>query len=201
MAQTIRRILSNTLFAKVSPVNIQLRIFEPCIFRAMCSESKKDLGYIPDLHEPSYLKQLKPQVGFYDLLDLEIKGYDYVALERYQSYLHKTMIKMGFIITKAWSSPHQDLIVETFKERSAAKDTSYTIKIYERNLQIKEATVTKLPILIEVINSTMPPGVSFHLNRHTKANEDKLYYKDSVLEKLKEDLQELKDTPLIGVNV
>lgn len=135
----------------------------------------------------------------YKLLDLQIKGYDYVVLEKYQSYLHKTMKKMNFEVTKAWSVPHQELQLENLGDRSTVIETSYKIKIYERNLQMKDAHSTKLPILIDLINMTSPPGVSFSIIRHSDAEDDKIYFRDSVLEKLKEDLQELKDTPLIGV--
>lgn len=154
---------------------------------------------VPDLHEPAYLADLKPKVGFYDLLNLQLKGYDFVVLEKYQSYLHRTMNKMDFKVIKAWSVPHQELQLENLADRSSAVENTYTIKIYERNIQMKEALVTKLPLLIDIIHMTSPPGVSFSIHRHTSADEDKIYFKDSVLENFKVELQELEDTPLIGV--
>lgn len=137
-------------------------------------------------------------VGFYELVNLQLKGYDFVVLEKYQSYLHKTMKKLDFKVSKAWSAPHQDLQVENLADRSTAIEHSHKIKVYERNIQMKEALVTKLPILIDIIHSTMPPGVSFNMRRHTPEDEGRLYFKDSVLEKLKEDLKDLVETPLIG---
>lgn len=154
---------------------------------------------VPDLHEPAYLDDLKPKVGYYDLLNLQIKGYDFVVLEKYQSYLHKTMKKMDFQVVKAWSVPCQELQLENLSDKSTAIENEYKIKIYERNLQMKDALVTKLPILIDIINITTPPGISFSIHRHSSDHEDRIYFKDSVLENLKEELQELKDTPLIGV--
>lgn len=154
---------------------------------------------VPDLHEPAYLADLKPKVGFYELLDLQIKGYDFVVLEKYQSYLHKTMTKMSFNVVNAWSVPYQELQFEILGDKTQGVETSYKIKIYERNLQIKNALVTKLPILIDIINITSPPGVSFSIQRHNSDSDDRLYFRNSALEKLKEELQELKDTPLIGV--
>lgn len=139
-------------------------------------------------------------IDSYKLLDLQIKGYDYVVLEKYQSYLHKTMKKMDFEVVKAWSVPHQELQFENLGDKTSAIENTYKIKIYERNLQMKNALTTKLPLLIDIINMTSPPGVSFSIVRHTDEEDDKIYFKDSVLQKLKEDLQELKDTPLIGVS-
>lgn len=153
------------------------------------------------IHEPPYLEGLKPKVGYYELLNLQLKGYDFVVLEKYQSYLHKTMKKMEFNVVKTWSVPHQELEIENLVHRTSAIENSYRIKIYERNLQMKDALVTKLPILIDIINMTTPPGISFNINRHSSADEDRIYFRDSVLEKLQEELQELKDTPLIGVSV
>lgn len=154
---------------------------------------------VPNLHEPAYLEDMKPKVGYYDLLNLQIKGYDFVVLEKYQGYLHKTMKRMDFNVVKAWSAPHQELQLENLGDKTTAIETIYKIKIYERNIQMKDALVTKLPLLIDIINITSPPGVSFSIHRHTLADEDRLYFRDSVLEKLKEELEELKDTPLIGV--
>lgn len=154
---------------------------------------------VPDLHEPAYLIDQKPKVGYYDLLDLQLKGYDFVVLEKYQSYIHKTMKKMDFKVVRAWAVPYQELQLENLSDRSTAVEHEYKIKIYERNIQMQDALVTKLPLLIDIINITSPPGVSFSIHRHTSELEDKIYFRDSVLENLREELQELKDTPLIGV--
>lgn len=153
---------------------------------------------VPGLHEPQYLEKLKPKVGFYELLNLQLKGYDYAVLEKYQSYLHKTMTRLQFEVTSAWSAPCQELQLEVLGDKSTAVESTCKIKVYERNIQMKNALVTKLPLLIDIINMTTPPGVSFSIDRHTPADEDKLYFKDSILEKLREELQELRDTPLIG---
>lgn len=153
---------------------------------------------VPDLHEPAYLADLKPKVGYYELLNLQLKGYDFVVLEKYQSYLHKIMKKMNINVVDAWSAPHQELELQLLADRSTSVEQDYKLKIYERNLQMRDALVTKLPILIDIINMTSPPGVSFNIDRHSTADEERLCFKDSVLENLKEELQELKDTPLIG---
>lgn len=153
---------------------------------------------VAGIHEPQYLDDLKPKVGYYELLNLQLKGYDFAVLEKYQSYLHKTMTRLEFEVTDAWSAPCSELDLSILGDRSTAVESNYKIKIYERNIQMKNALVTKLPILIDIINMTSPPGVSFNIDRHTKDAEERLYFKDSVLEKLKEELQEYKDTPLIG---
>lgn len=153
---------------------------------------------VPDLHEPAYLADLKPKVGYYELLNLQLKGYDFVVLEKYQSYLHKMMKRMDIEVVKAWSAPHQELQMQLLADKSTSVEQQYKLKIYERNLQIKDALVTKLPILIDIINITSPPGVSFNIDRHTEADDNRLCFKDSVLENLKKELEELKDTPLIG---
>lgn len=139
------------------------------------------------------------KIDHYDLLDLQLKGYDFAVLEKYQSYLHRTMKKMDIHVTNGWSAPHQELQVETLRDLTTAVDNAYKLKIYERNLQMKDALVTKLSLLIDIIHMTSPPGVSFSIHRHSSSDDDRLYFRDSVLEKLKQDLQELKDTPLIGV--
>lgn len=105
---------------------------------------------------------------------------------------------MNINVVDAWSAPHQELELQLLADRSTSVEQDYKLKIYERNLQMRDALVTKLPILIDIINMTSPPGVSFNIDRHSTADEERLCFKDSVLENLKEELQELKDTPLIG---
>lgn len=153
---------------------------------------------VEGIHEPAYLEELKPKVGYYDLINVNLQGYDYVVLEKYQSYLHKTMKKLDMNVTRAWAAPHQELQLEILGKETSAIETAYKIKIYKRTLQTKNALVTKLPILIDIMSSTSPPGVFFNLDRHSDADDDQLYFKDSVLEKAKEELEELRNTPLIG---
>lgn len=174
---------------------LQPRFLVNCLTRRyLKAEGQRVLG----LHEPQYLEELKPKVGYYELLDLQLFGYDFVTLEKYQSYLHKTMKRLGFEVTDAWSAPYRELTLDVLADRSTAIESTYNLKIYERNLQMKNALVTKLPILIDVIHNTSPAGVTFNIDRHTQADEDRLYFRDTVLEKLKEDLKELKETPIIG---
>lgn len=155
-------------------------------------------GPVPDLHEPAYLADLKPKVGYYELLNLQLRGYDFVVLEKYQSYLHNMMTKMNIKVVKAWSAPHQELQMQLLGDRNTSIEQEYRLKIYERNIQMKDALVTKLPLLIDLINITSPPGVSFSIDRHTEAEDNRLCFKDSILENLKAELEELKETPLIG---
>lgn len=153
---------------------------------------------IPDVHEPSYLDDLKPKVGFYELLSLQLKSYDFAVLEKYQSYIHRRMNKMSFNVINSCSVPCREIQVDLLTDRSTAIETSYNLKIYERNIIMKNALVTKLPILIDILHYTTPPGITFTIDRHTPADEDRLYFKDTVLEKLKVEFEELKETPLIG---
>jgi len=154
---------------------------------------------VADLHEPSYLQDLKPRVGYYELLNLQLKGYDYTVLQKYQGYLHKTMAKkLDINVTQSWPIQHQELKVDNLEPRSSAIEKSFKLNIYERNIQMKDLLVTRLSILIELIHSTLPPGVTFSIDHHKQEDEDRRYFRDSVLENLKKELQELKDTPLIG---
>lgn len=150
------------------------------------------------LDKPPYLDAMKPKVGYYELLNLSIRGYDYVILEKYQSYLHKTMRKMQFKVVQTWATPQQECRYDIMKEESSGIVYSDKLVIYERNIQMKDALVTKLPVLIDLVTMTLPPGVWFNVDRHSKEAEDRRYFRDSTLEKLKEELQELKDTPIIG---
>lgn len=153
---------------------------------------------VPGIHEPEYLEDLKPKVGYYDLLNVQLKGYDFVVLEKYQSYVHRTMKKLGFQVTNSWATPCQEFQYEILGRNTTAVETTDKIKIYERNIQTRNALTTKLPILIDIMNITLPPSVMFNIDRHNEIDEDKRYFRDSVLENCLKELKELNDTPLIG---
>lgn len=169
------------------------KISKTRINRTITSDAK-----YKNLFEPAYIDEMKPKVGYYGLLNVRIKGHDYAILEKYQSYVHKTMRKLDLKVVKSWSCPHKELEVESLAHQTSAVVSNLKLNLYERTLQIKEAQVTKLTILIDVLNMTLPPGVSFGIQLHTQEQEDQLYFRDSRLEKLKEELAELQDTPLIG---
>lgn len=169
------------------------RILKPCNARAA-----RQYFAVKVLDKPPYLDSMKPKVGYYELLNLSIRGYDFVVLEKYQSYLHKTMRKMEFKVVQTWATPQQECRYDILKDESSAIESNEKLFIYERNLQMKNALVTKLPILIDLVNMTLPPGVWFNVDRHSKEAEDRRYFRDSRLEELKAEYQELKDTPIIG---
>lgn len=154
---------------------------------------------IPELHEPKYLDQIRPNVGYYKYLNLQLRGYDFVILEKYQSHLHRFMLnKIHMITSSTWSTPHQEIKLDVLIDKSTAIDFTTNLRIYERNIQIKNALITKLPILLDYIHSTIPPGITFSIDRSSETDEKKLYFRDSVLDNLKVELQELLETPLIG---
>lgn len=150
----------------------------------------------PDVLEPAYLEELRPKTGYYDKLNLQLKGYDFTVLEKYQSYLHRVMNGMKFNVINAYSGPHHDIQLDILAHRSTAINQTHKLKLYERNIMMKSALTTKLNILIDYIHATSPPGVTFTISEDV---DDKyLYFKDSVLEKYKEELRELEETPIIG---
>lgn len=148
--------------------------------------------------EPPYLEALRPKVGYYNLVNLTIRGYDFALLEKYQSYVHKTLKRLDFKVTKSWASPYQELQLESLAHASSVVESVTRVKVYERNLQMKNALVTHLSLLIDILTMTTPKGVTFSLEEHNPSFDDKIYFKDSILEGLYAELEELKNTTLIG---
>lgn len=144
--------------------------------------------------EPDYLKYLKPQVPVYDLINIQLKGYDYTVLEHYGKHVHKIAVNMDIEVTDAWASPHQAVHI-TNKEANTSKVLhNYYLNLYERNIQVTKMAAYSAATFFEIIQSVLPAGVSVSIHPHEQKHEEYRYIPDFELIELKRQLLEVSAT-------
>ncbi|XP_076354115.1 mitochondrial ribosomal protein L48 isoform X2 [Tachypleus tridentatus] len=144
-------------------------------------------------HEPEYLELLKPPVPLYDVLDVQVKGYDFAVVEQFAKYVHNIALKMDIEVEDSWATPSQSLHVTNFKPESTVVENSYHLNIYERNVQVSGLSATIAPTFLEVIQKSLPEGVNFCVQLHQQEFEEMRYIPDLQLEDFKRQLDEIKN--------
>ena len=72
---------------------------------------------------------------------LQIKGYDFEILESFQSYIHNLAENIGVDVGDAWATPATTWKVHTYAEESTVVKETYTLQLYERNVQIGKTII------------------------------------------------------------
>lgn len=145
------------------------------------------------IYEPDYLSSLGPQQPVYDLLNIQLKSYDFTVLEHYQKYVHKTANNMGLDVTDSWATPAQTFQIKTFKPQSTVISESYKLNMYERNVQISEFPCSLTPIFFEVLHNSLPEGVRLNIHPHEEADDEIRYIPDLELNELKAQLEDMQN--------
>jgi ribosomal protein S10 len=152
--------------------------------------------YLKQYHEPKYLELLKPQIPFYDVVNVKVRGYDYAVLEEYIRFIQRTAKTLNIKLQDFWALPAVSIKQESLHHASEMVSGSETIKIHERTVQVKHMTSKICSIFIEAIQAAKPTLVTLHLSEHSNDAEEARYIPDLMLKSMEEELTELKETPV-----
>jgi len=81
--------------------------------------------------------------------------------------------------------------VVTYKPRSTAIENEFELPLYERNVQVADLTATNAALLIDVVHTNLPEGVSLVFKVHERSDEEAKYIPDLDLKALQEQLREM----------
>ncbi|XP_003397059.1 39S ribosomal protein L48, mitochondrial isoform X1 [Bombus terrestris] len=143
------------------------------------------------IYEPPYLKQKEYEIPICPDLNIQIRGYNYPVLENYQSFVHKIAKVFNFTIDQSFPMPHREYKIKRYKKGGTIVDAVYDLKIYERDIQISDMSSIKLPILIRILEATLPEGVSLHVDKYDPLLEKKRLIPNRDLIDIKKELDEL----------
>ncbi|XP_050541082.1 uncharacterized protein LOC126905441 [Daktulosphaira vitifoliae] len=146
---------------------------------------------LSSIYEPDYLDRLKPDIPEYEEINVQIKGYDFAVLESFQKFVHATAENMDIEVSNGWALPPKIINVKRLVPNSENVETQYNLNVYERNIQVVDVPSNKLSLLIEVIEYSLPVGVSVSIHPHTEEHETLKYIPDNELQSLKEQLEEM----------
>lgn len=145
------------------------------------------------IDEPEYLKYTKPQVPVYELLNIQMKCYDFTILEHYAKHVHKVALNMDIDVVDAWATPHQAWKITNLERGTKKVHSEYTLNAYERNIQVSNLAIYSAPLFFEVIQSSLPVGVSVSIHPHEEQHSEIRYIPDFELLALKSQLKELTE--------
>ncbi|KAL0267527.1 UNVERIFIED_CONTAM: hypothetical protein PYX00_009773 [Menopon gallinae] len=143
--------------------------------------------------EPEYLEAARSEIPEYQPINIQIKGFDFVVLQKFQSRIHKIAYMMGLRVTDSWAQECQLLNVVTFKPNSELVDNEYAMKKYERNVQVSDALAYEIPVLIDIILSACPPGVSISVHNHEEHHFENRFVPEMRVLELQDQLDELAE--------
>ncbi|XP_043484353.1 uncharacterized protein LOC122512528 [Leptopilina heterotoma] len=142
------------------------------------------------INEPDYLKALEPKHPLYPTVNIQIKGYDFPIVEKFQKFVHKFVDKLDIDGEESWAMPPKELHIKRYKPKSNILEVEYKLNIYERNIKVSNVSSTNLPLLIRILEASAPPGVDIVVETFDPEKELKRYIPDTDLLKLKSDLAE-----------
>ncbi|XP_078037188.1 mitochondrial ribosomal protein L48 [Augochlora pura] len=144
------------------------------------------------IYEPPYLMVKHTGPPLYPVLNIQIRGYSYPLLESYQSLIQKLTNELDVDIDDSYAFPHRDLKIERYRKQSSLTESEYNFKIFERDIIISNVNSTKLPILVRILEATLPTGVSLEIKEYDPAIEVKRVIPDKELYDLKVELDHIK---------
>ncbi|XP_029652913.1 39S ribosomal protein L48, mitochondrial [Octopus sinensis] len=134
---------------------------------------------------------LPPEIEPYEALCIEMKGYDFVVLEKFACYVHKMCDNLGHNC-EAFAMPAKSLHVSTYRPQSTVTDNTYELQVYERNVLLQDLTNTALPPLISLFTCHLPEGVTLRVRHHTADDDANRYIPDRQLRELHGQLEEIQ---------
>jgi len=139
--------------------------------------------------EPDYLDSEGIKVPTYPPLNIQIKGYNFDILENFQAWIHKMSENMGVDVNSSWATPSRTLQLTTFQEGGVRPKDSFTVHVYERNVQVDGLRSIDAPILIDLIRRALPEGVQFSMHEHTVEMDEERWIADPFIDQLRTELK------------
>lgn len=126
-------------------------------------------------------------------MNIQIRGFDFVVLEKFQSKIHKVAKQMSLNISDTWAQEAQKLRVVRFKPGSEISEAEYFMNVYERNVQLSDVYSYQLPLLIDIITSFCPVGVNISVHVHEEKHFEQRFVPDLKVLELKKTLQNMNE--------
>jgi len=138
--------------------------------------------------EPDYLDAAGLIPTVHNRLNIQVKGYDFDVLESYQSYIHNLAENIGIDVGDAWATPCTSFAAHTYAPQSTKVSSSFSMNLYERNVQIVDVQTTDLPVLIDALRKTLPEGVSLSVHEHQEEHYEARYIPDPLINEVRDEL-------------
>ena len=153
-------------------------------------ESKADVKF----YDPPYLKK-EPPFPNYELLNINIKGYDYTVIGKYFEYIERLCNALKISVVEAYAMPARNLKIKTYQPYSSNLDKEYKLNVYHRIVRVQNLKSTLAPFLLEALQLNLPEGVQLSVTIPTLDEDEFRYVPDIELNELKKQLDEMTKKP------
>ena len=153
-------------------------------------ESKVELKF----YDPPYLNK-KPSFPYYEVVSVNLKGYDASCLDTYFQYIQKLCEYFKIDAVESYCMPARNFKIKTFQPYSSNLDKEYKLNIYHRVVRINNIKSTLAPFLFETIHLNLPEGVQLSVSVVNKDDDEFRYVPDIELNELKDKLEEMSKKP------
>merc|ERR1712142_496440 len=139
--------------------------------------------------EPNYLDAAGLTPPAHPKVNIQLKGFDFDVLESYQSYVHNMAENIGIDVGESWATPCESFKAHTYAAQSTKVNNTYTLNVFERNVQLDNVLSTDLPVLIDVLRKTLPEGASLSVHEHADQDYEARFIPDPLINSLRDELQ------------
>lgn len=159
------------------------------------AKKKEVINYNEDkFYDPPYLNK-EPPFPNYELLNINIHGYDFAVLDTYYKYLERLCNSFKVNVVEAYAMPCRSFKIKTYQPFSSNLDKEYKLNNYHRVVRIKNLKSTLAPFLFETIELNLPEGVQLSVTVPTVEEDEFRYVPDIELNELKQKLAEYTKKP------
>lgn len=152
------------------------------------AKKKEVINYKEDkFYDPPYLNK-EPPFPNYELLNINIHGYDFSVLDTYYKYLERLCNSFKVNVVEAYAMPCRSFKIKTYQPFSSNLDKEYKLNNYHRVVRIKNLKSTLAPFLFETIELNLPEGVQLSVTIPTAEEDEFRYVPDIELNELKQKL-------------
>jgi len=141
------------------------------------------------LYEPDYIN-VKPEIPFYDTLNVRLRGYDFVVLESFAKYVHKSADLFDLDATM-YPVPARTCTAQSYRAGTSQVEQQYNLATYERVVQVDNLSSTTAPVFIQVLQANMPAGVQMTIKPVDEEEEEFRYVPDLTLMELQTQIAQL----------
>ncbi len=124
---------------------------------------------------------------------MQIRGYDFHVLENYQSFVHNLIENMGVDVSDSWSTPCKSYTVKTYQPGGTTVKDTYALDLYERNVQIDAITSVDLPLLLTLLQQSLPEGVQLSVHEHAEEHYEARFIPDPFLDHIKKEIVQIQE--------
>ncbi|KAI1709777.1 ribosomal protein s10p/S20e domain-containing protein [Ditylenchus destructor] len=148
---------------------------------------------------PLYLIEPEPepeppaQEKFCDLMNIRLQSYDYVQLEKFQSFVHRTANRFGFKVEESYAVAPIKWKVKLYKTELRGGSNECDLTYYDRWLRLKNVSALEFPIFLMLIQAHTPISTKITIKPHEKEDREYRYIPDLKLKAKQAEYRSLDD--------